>query len=308
MFTRGFMRPVMVATASGFVFKRKMAKASAPSYKHTSSTKLATPALSALPITSTILATGDWQGIIYLQDSNNSQWTLEQHGPVRSIANLTDTMFATSDLSRICVWDIEHQKLLHAFGPERSGTISDMVGFPNGLLAVVRWGTERVEIWDTNAGEMKWSLGGHTDDVKYVAALQNNRLASYGWDLKIRIWNLANGECERVIETGYAGSLKARPDDTLVTTDLAGVKLWVDGECTKTIEMSDFPWRPCLAITPEGKVLINAFKTAFRVVDLPTNETKDVYYSFLCPDDIVCMQDGRVVTFGPGRAMNVFNV
>lgn len=306
MFSRAFVRPAMVAAASGFAFERKIARTSASRYKHVSSVILETPVLSAAPITSTTLAMGDWQGIIHIHDSN-SRWTLEQLGPVRSIAKLTDDTFATSDQSRICVWDIVHQKQVREFGPERSAIISGMVGFPDGLLAVVRWGTERIEVWDTNAGEMKWSLGGHTDDVKYITALRHNRVASYGWDQKIRIWNLANGECERVITSGYAGSLKALPDDTLVTTDLVGIKVWSDGACVKEIKMRDIPWDPCMAITPDGKLLTNAFKTAFRVVDPATNDTEDIY-SFLCPEDIVCMQDGRVITFGPGRIMDVFTL
>lgn len=227
---------------------------------------------------------------------------MEQFWPVRSIAKLPDGTFATSDAGQICVWD--RQTGLRVFCHEQSPTISAMVGFPNNLLAVVRWSSDRVEIWDSQSGQLKGSLKGHADEVKHIAALAHNRVASYAWDRTIRIWNLDNGECERVIESGYVGSLLALPDDTLVTAGLSGIKVWVDGKCEKEIEMSDLPWNPRMAIAPDGTLLITAFKTAFRAVDLQTKKTKDAY-SLLMPDHLVALTD-KVVTFGPGCEMNVF--
>ena len=300
MFPRKLMRAALAVTASSVALKRKRTSSgSLPTYKHVSSGLVDSPVTSAQPITSTMMAVGYWNGTIDI-----SRAIMKQVGPVRSIAKLTDDAFATSDGSQIGVWDIDSQRKLRAFGPAESATIADMVGFSNSWLAVVRWGSQRVEIWDAEKGDLKWTLKGHTDDVKYISALPRNRLASYAWDRTIRIWNLDNGECERVIESGYAGSLLALPDDTLVTTDLAGIKVWVDGKCAKEIAMPDLPWNPRIALAADGTLLITAFKTAFRAVDFQTTETKDVY-SLLTPDSIVALKD-KVVTFGPSCEMNVF--
>jgi WD40 repeat protein len=306
MFSRQLVRLALVTTVGSVWLKRKMASSSSspvlPTYKHSSSARLESPALSAAAITDSVLATGNWFGTIGLTGPD-SQQTLQQVRAVLSIAKMTDTLFATSEQSRIHVWD--HQREVLEFGPEQSGTISDMVGFSNGLLAVVRWGSEAVQIWDCHSGCLKWSLTGHTDDVKHLAKLSQNRLASYAWDHKIRIWNLDTGECERVIHSGYSGALTALPDDRLITTDIKGIAVWADGECVKHIAMPDLPWKPSLAVTPDGQLLVTAFKTAFRAVDLETEDVKDVY-SFMMPDDLVCMPDGRVYTFGPGCDMSCF--
>jgi WD40 repeat protein len=309
MFSRHFVRSALVMTVGSVWLKRKMAISSPrfqTTYKHSSSVHLESPVLSAAPIADSTLATGDWFGTIGIigpDSKSNSKSNLQQPRAVMSIAKLTDTTFATSEQSRIRVWD--HQREVREFGPDHSATISDMVGFSNGLLAVVRWGSENVQIWDSHTGNLKWSLTGHTDDVKYVAKLSQNRLASYAWDHTIRIWNLDTGECERAITSGYSGALAALPDDRLVTTNIKGIQLWADGECVKNIAMPDLPWNPSLAVTPDGKLLVTTFKTAFRAVDLEADNTQDVY-SFMMPDEIVCMPDGRVFTFGPGRDMSCF--
>ena len=292
------MHAALMVTASSIAIKLKIARSSSP-YKHVSTVLLENPVRSAIPMTSTTLATGHWNGTIHI-----SQATLKQVWSVRSIAKLSDGAIATCDAGRIRVWDVPNQRQVRVFGPAQSEIISELVGLSNSMLAVVRWGTDQVEIWDAEKGDLKWSLKGHTDDVKYISALSRNRLASSAWDHTIRIWNLDNGECERVIESGYTGSLLALPDDSLVTTDLQGIKVWVDGKCAKEIEMRDLPWNPRMALAPDGTLLITALQTAFRTVDLQTKEKSDVY-SLLMPDDLVALND-KVVTFGPGRIMNVF--
>lgn len=107
-----------------------------------------------------------------------------------------------------------------------------------------------------------------------------------------------------MIESGYVGSLLALPDNTLVTTDPAAIKVWVDGKCAKEIAMPDLPWNPRTALAADGTLLITAFKTAFRAVDLQTTETKNVY-SLRTPNSIVALKD-KVVTFGPSCEMNAF--
>jgi WD40 repeat protein len=308
MFSRKLVRSALVTTAGSVWLKRRITKSSPPNvsaYKHSSSVGLVTPVLSAAPITDSILATGDWFGTIDMIAPDCQKATMRQPRAVMAIAKLTDTMFATSEQSRVRLWDVNTQQEVRVFGPEQSGLISEMVGFPNGYLAVVRWGTKHVEIWDAHSGELKRSLSGHTGDVKYIAGLSHNRLASYGCDHTIRIWNLEQGECEQVFASGYSGSLTALPDDRLVTTNTRGISVWAAGWCVQEIKMRDIPWTPSLAVAPDGKLLITAFKNAFRTVDLETADTTDLY-SFIMPDDIVCMPDGRVYTFGPGREMNCY--
>jgi WD40 repeat protein len=300
MFSRGLVRSA-IATASCIAMKSRLARSMA-SYTHTSSVLSAQQVLSAKQITDSTIAVGDWDGKIY---TAHPPATLEQGGPVRSIAKLNEDKFATADRSRVCVWDLKTHTELRKFGPEHAGTISDMCGFPNGLLAVVRWGSERVEIWDANTGTLKWALKGHTDDVKYMAGLTNNRLATFAWDHNIHIWNLETGQSEKKFHSGYIGAMVALPDDRLVTTNLAGITVWADGKCEKEIKMPDIPWHPRLAVTPDGQVLITAFKTAFRSVDMETGKTEDVY-ALLMPDHILCTDSGHVATFGPGREMNCF--
>jgi WD40 repeat protein len=302
MLSRRLVRPAVLA---GLAFHQKMSSYAHPkTYKQVSSLRLENPVLSALPITSDKLATGDWFGAITVLGPE-SPVTLQQPRAVMSIAKLTDDTFATSEQGRVRVWDTTNQKELRVFGAEESCTIAEMVGFPNGLLAVVRWGSDRVQIWDSNTGVMKWSLDGHMDDVKYIAKLRHNRLASYGWDDTVRIWNVENGDCERVIASGYSGSLTALPDDRLVTNNLRGVQIWSDGQLEKEIIVPRLPWCPRMAITPEGHLLITTFGSAFRAVDLKTEDIQEVY-QLQMPDDIVCMDDGTVITFGPGRMKNCY--
>jgi len=93
-------------------------------------------------------------------------------------------------------------------------------------------------------GSARYVLEGHSDGVVSVQTLPGNRALSHSLDGTIRIWNLAYGSCERVLE-GHEEAVRTvlRPD----TYPDIGDRLFSGGE-DGTVRMWDVSSGRCLAI------------------------------------------------------------
>jgi WD40 repeat protein/DNA polymerase III delta prime subunit len=84
--------------------------------------------------------------------------------------------------------------------------------------------------WNTKTGECDILLTGHLKEVKSLSISPNGiRLASASPDVTIRIWNLANKSCEKVLQRKEAGAITIEwVDDTVVTAGYTSgcVRLW----------------------------------------------------------------------------------
>ncbi|CAG9982856.1 unnamed protein product [Clonostachys byssicola] len=84
-------------------------------------------------------------------------------------------------------------------------------------------------LWDRNQDEPTHILKGHTDHIRTLE-LRDGFLFSGAADNTVRIWDLASGECVRVLNhTGYISILTFSPDDALLRAGCGGsghVSIW----------------------------------------------------------------------------------
>lgn len=91
-----------------------------------------------------------------------------------------------------------------------------------------------IYVYDMSAQKPKKiaTLIGHTQSVYHLLALQSDQLLSISADLTLRIWNITNGECLRVIGRGlwdelyYIKSIVSMPSGKLASTCKNEIYLW----------------------------------------------------------------------------------
>ena len=125
-----------------------------------------------------------------------------------------------------------HKSYTFCFGGEQgergSGMIEDVVGLVEGYL-----GKE----FDGNSTQLR----GHTDDVRALCALSDDRLASGSCDKTVRIWSVSSGACLQTLQghTGSVLALCALSDDRLASGSYdKTVRIWSvsSGACLQTLQ------------------------------------------------------------------------
>ena len=85
------------------------------------------------------------------------------------------------------------------------------------------------------------TLRGHSSSVNHVAALPDGRAISASWDNTLRLWDLASGQCLRVLE-GHSWSVAhvaALPDGRAISASWDNtLRLWdlASGQCLRVLE------------------------------------------------------------------------
>ncbi len=65
-----------------------------------------------------------------------------------------------------------------------------------------------VSIWDTNTGQCKRTLQGHTSNITAAAIdAAGEQLVSGGWDKTIRVWDISTVQCKKIIKSNPANHI-----------------------------------------------------------------------------------------------------
>ncbi|MEV7044044.1 protein kinase [Amycolatopsis sp. NPDC051061] len=126
---------------------------------------------------------------------------------------------------------------------------------------------------DLDTGRLLNRLDGHTGPLTSVHVSPDGRRALTGsGDRTARLWDLDTGRCLRVL-SGHTQIVQsvAFAGEVAVTTELTGaVRIWdlAGGRCLRTItedaEFGDTAW-----LTPDGRTLVHAGRTAVRLWPVP---------------------------------------
>jgi WD40 repeat protein len=165
-----------------------------------------------------------------------------------------------------------------------------------------------LRVWDTGSGECLRVLEGHTSEIKHIAAAADGRrvVSATGHtgdfdevtaqdDTSVRVWDADSGECLHVLK-GHATKVALlaisadghrvvsadRPVISDVTYNLvyhSTLRVWDtdSGECIHILE-GQTGEAMCLAITPDGRRIISAYKdidgndATLRIWDIDSGE------------------------------------
>ena len=174
----------------------------------------------------------------------------------------------------IRTWDVASGEPLRVLrppiGPGEQGRLLDVALSPDGrLLAAGGWGVREGELgWiyilSMTTGRIDQVLKGHTNIVNSLcfATGPDGRtlLASGSWDCKARIWDVATGWCERVLDqhTEPVKGVAFAPDGRrLVTASFdKTARIWsvADGRCEQELKKHS-KGLLCAAWSPDGTTL-----------------------------------------------------
>ena len=106
------------------------------------------------------------------------------------------------------------------------------------------------------------TLTGHSDSVTCLAISTNGKIIASGSYHKIKIWHLDTGELLQTLSLTSAAmavtSIAISPDQTTLACANVEIEIWnlSTGEKSCTLHPSD--WVNCVAISPDGQILISA--------------------------------------------------
>ena len=219
------------------------------------------------------LASGTWDGMIYLWDADSGGHvrTLElpsDHG-VSSVDGVVyspdgGTLASSSSLGKIHLWDLATGVQVQTLEADPS-FVNGLAYSPDGrTLASASWFD--VRLWDANTGTQVHTLKGHGWEVVGVAFSPDGlTLASGSWDRTVRLWDASAGVHLRTFEghTAMVNSVAYSPDGaTLASADSEGtVLLWdmTTGEDVRTLK-GHTSWMTSVAFSPDGLTLASGDK------------------------------------------------
>lgn len=197
------------------------------------------------PNESSILATGDCDGVIVLRDLSNRKkitslfgGTAEERDVEQGIESIDFSPDGMSLLSgsidgSIYLWDVPSGLKIEISpkGDHVRDAVLSVAFSPNGKLIAAGGNDCAVRIWDVSTGDKIATLGGHQSSVNSIAfSPDSNIIASANGDGTIRLWDVSTNE-ELSVLTGHERSIFSvafSPDgQTLASGDSDGIlKLW----------------------------------------------------------------------------------
>ncbi len=144
-----------------------------------------------------------------------------------------DLIASGSDDSMIKIWNITTGQLKLSFGSilnNERDQVNSMQVLNDGRLAC-GYEDSSIHVYDSNNnGSLIYELKSHTDSVYALAYLNDiNYLASGSWDMKVKIWNLSNGELKHTFEghLGHVDCLISVTKDLIASGSWDGsIKIW----------------------------------------------------------------------------------
>ncbi len=159
----------------------------------------------------------------------------------------------------VLLWDAQSGQLSYTLREEESRLISRPVYSPNGKQIAFGRG-DNLQLWDTQSGQLSLNLIGHTRDI-YSAAYSpsGQQIASGSDDHTVRLWDVASGQCQEVIQDFQGGvtsiAWKTAPNGNYLVTGCQdkSVRLWQVME-----ETGQYQVRLCWSSTHAALALTDA--------------------------------------------------
>jgi WD40 repeat protein len=224
-------------------------------------------------------------------ESGTCLQALEGHGGrVWSVSVTPDgrRSVSGSEDSTLRVWDLESGTCLHTLHAHKGGVWSVSVT-PDGRRAVSGGKDNTVRVWDLESGACLRTLEGHSGAVGSVSVAPDGRRAVSGslseWpgdegpenpDHTLRVWDLENGRCERVLEghTSIPG-VSVTPDGRRAVSGSfdGSLRVWDldSGTCRRDLAGHSF-WIWSVSVTPDGRHAVSgSLDKTMRLWDLESS-------------------------------------
>lgn len=128
----------------------------------------------------------DLSVIIWNLSLQRATTTLWGHNKVTSIAavSLNEIVVAYADFS-LLLWDIDSTSIKRTFRTLRGQTI---VKFAAGMM--IRTGNDKITTWNFETEEVIQTIEGHSEDIRSIVVMADNKLISSSNDSMLRIWGV----------------------------------------------------------------------------------------------------------------------
>ncbi|MDJ0636904.1 MAG: NB-ARC domain-containing protein [Xenococcaceae cyanobacterium MO_188.B29] len=160
-----------------------------------------------------VLATGNWDGQVYLWDVESGNQLLICSGHTDKVWSVAfhpqgHLLASGSDDQTIKLWNSRTGKCIRTF-IGHTGWVRSLIFAPTGEWFFSGSGDRTIRQWDVNTGQCVQVFQGHTDSVWSIALSRDGRLlASGGDDLTIKLWSTATGRCLKTLK-GHTDWIRA---------------------------------------------------------------------------------------------------
>jgi WD40 repeat protein len=223
-------------------------------------------------------------------------------------------MVSGSSDGTLRLWNTAAGKCIHSLS-RHAGGVNAAVELADGRL-VSAGADATLRVWDVNTGESVLTLEGHEGAVTCLAALASGHVVS-GAGKKLRLWNVASGECERTLTLRSAvHEVLALADWRVVCLSRHRLTPFLEVCNMAAREELDRPERRhagavgSLAAVAGGRVVSASFKDNTPLVwSIATGEFERVLEGHI--DGVVSVvprDDGCVVSISYDRTVRLWNV
>lgn len=157
-------------------------------------------------------------------------------------------------------WNLQRGRFAGQAG-STGGTIWSLDLSPDGTRLAVAGEDRVIHLWDAGRAPPR-RISGHTSNIWQARfSPAGDRIASGSFDYSGRIWNVATGQQERLLEghTQAVVGLDYRPNGAILATsgDDNSIRLWrtADGALLRTVATGNHTYS--LAFSPDGRWLVS---------------------------------------------------
>ncbi|KAK4450281.1 hypothetical protein QBC34DRAFT_297268 [Podospora aff. communis PSN243] len=228
----------------------------------------------------TLVASASGNGSCLIHDATGKQQRqLKGHTDrINSIAfSLDDGLLVTASFDNtVKVWDLATGACWQTLKGDE-GTMYAAAFSPNGrwVASVSNDKTANLKIWDAATGACQHTCVGHESGINSVAfSCDSLRVASGSDDKTIKIWDVSNGTCQKILSHGNkVNAVVYSPDGRYLVSasDDRTVKVWdaTTYACVRTFKGHGAAVRS-VALSPDGRLAVSTSTGTIRAWDIGT--------------------------------------